>query len=306
MFTTYAGEIFSLLSAMFWGLAVVFFKQIGDRVSPIVLNPFKNGLGVILISATLLVTGNSLLPEGAFEFTSWDYAILIISGMVGLGIADVIFLHSLNMIGAGISALVDTLYSPFVILFAFLLLGETLNFYQIIGGLLIIGSIVFASARLQQIPVERGKLIYGMLLQALALALMAFGIVLVKPILNKVSDDVSMQLWVAGMRMIPGTLVPLMLVMYNIRKKEMFAFTKDKTVWKPLITGSVLATYLGISFWIIGMAQTQTSIAAILNQTATIFILIFARLILKEPLTKRRFIAVGIALSGVMIILLNQ
>lgn len=291
---------------MFWGLAVVYFKKVGDRVSPIVLNPFKNGLGVVLISLTLVLMGHSFLPEKAFDFTTWDYAILITSGIIGLGIADVLFLRSLNIIGAGISALVDTLYSPLVILFAFLLIGETLNASQVIGGMLIIGSIVFATFRLKNIPVPREKLVYGILLQAMALALMAFGIVMVKPILDKVSDDIGMQLWVAGMRLIPGTLVPLIMVIVKMRSRELFAFTTDRTVWIPLITGSVMATYLGISFWIIGMAQTQASIAAILNQTATIFILIFARLILKEPLTKRRFLAVGIALSGVLIILLSQ
>ena len=49
-----------------------------------------------------------------------------------LGLKESISLVVGNMIGAGISALVDTLYSPLVILFAFLLLGETLNFYQIL------------------------------------------------------------------------------------------------------------------------------------------------------------------------------
>lgn len=291
---------------MFWGLAVVYFKKIGDRVHPIILNPFKNGLGVILISFTLLCMGQSLLPDRAIEFTILDYTILIISGIVGLGIADVIFLYSLNIIGAGISALVDTLYSPLVICFAFFLIGEMLNLYQIIGACMIIGSIVFASTQLRQIPVSREKLIYGILLQIFALALMAFGIVLVKPILNKVVDDISMQLWVAALRMIPGTLVPLFVVLYNFRKKDYFSFRNDKTIWKPLIIGSVFATYLGISSWIIGMAQTDASIAAILNQTATIFILIFARIILKESLTKRRIIAISIALSGVFVILFNQ
>ena len=105
MFTAYAGEIFSLLSAMFWGLAVVFFKQIGDRVSPIVLNPFKNGLGVILISATLLLTGNSLLPEKAFD----SFGLTIIDEVHRIGSEQfsktLLRVLSPNMLG--ISATVD-------------------------------------------------------------------------------------------------------------------------------------------------------------------------------------------------------
>jgi drug/metabolite transporter (DMT)-like permease len=69
--------------------------------------------------------------------------------------------------------------------------------------------------------------------------------------------------------------------------------------------GSVFATYLGISFWIIGMSLTNASTASILNQTATIFILIFARIFLKEPLTQRRVIAILIAMMGAYLVFIG-
>ena len=80
---------------------------------------------------------------------------------------------------------------------------------------------------------------------------------------------------------------------------------KDRKIWPPLIGGSVFATYLGISFWIIGMSLTSVSTASILNQTATIFILIFARLFLKEPLTERRVIAIIIAMMGAFLVIIG-
>ena len=65
------------------------------------------------------------------------------------------------------------------------------------------------------------------------------------------------------------------------------------------------STYLGISSWIIGMSLTKVSTASILNQTATIFILIFARIFLKEPLTKRRIAAISFALLGVYLVFIG-
>ena len=122
----------SLCSAMFWALAVVMMKKVGEKVHPVAMNLFKNTLGAILIGITLYIIGEPLTNPGII--TREDYIRLIVSGIIGIGLADILFLHSLNIIGAGISALVDTVYSPFVIFFAYLLLGEQLSAVQFIGG----------------------------------------------------------------------------------------------------------------------------------------------------------------------------
>ena len=150
---SYLGEICSLLSAVFWALAIIIFKKIGDRVSPMVINPVKSIIGFILFILTCIILGIPLVPNA--QFSNTDLLILAISGIIGIGIADIIFLHSLNILGAGISAIVDTVYSPFVILFAFILLEESLTAIQLLGGTLIIGSVLFASIKIQNIPVDR-------------------------------------------------------------------------------------------------------------------------------------------------------
>ena len=53
------------------------------------------------------------------------------------------------------------------------------------------------------------------------------------------------------------------------------------------------------------MSLTNASTASILNQTATIFILIFARIFLKEPLTKRRVLAILIAMAGAYLVFIG-
>ena len=111
----------SLSSAVFWALGVVMMKRVGEKIHPVAMNLFKNVTGAILIGITLFIIGEPLINT---EFvTREDYIRLIASAIIGMGLADIIFLHSLNIFGAGISALVDTVYSPFVILFAYLLLG---------------------------------------------------------------------------------------------------------------------------------------------------------------------------------------
>jgi drug/metabolite transporter (DMT)-like permease len=54
--------------------------------------------------------------------------------------------------------------------------------------------------------------------------------------------------------------------------------------------------------WIAGIKHTQASIASALNQTSTIFIFIFAGLILKEPITVRRAFGIILAFTGAFLV----
>ena len=126
------------------------------------------------------------------------------------------------------------------------------------------------------------------MLSIIAIAMMAFAIVLMKPVLNKFQGDVGKQLWFVWLRLLPGFIIPLILfILKNRSRKDLISPFKEKNIWPPLLTAPFFSTYLGMSSWIIGMSLTKASTASILNQTATIFILIFARIFLNEPLIIR-------------------
>jgi drug/metabolite transporter (DMT)-like permease len=55
--------------------------------------------------------------------------------------------------------------------------------------------------------------------------------------------------------------------------------------------------------WLAGYKFTLASIAAILNETASIFILLLAALWLKEPLTRRAITGVVLTFGGVCFML---
>lgn len=299
----YLGEICSLLSAIFWALAIIIFKKIGDRVSPMVINPVKSTIGLLLFILTCIIIGVPLSPNA--QFSNTDLLILSISGIIGIGIADIIFLHSLNILGAGISAIVDTAYSPFVIFFAFIILGESLTSIQLMGGILIIGSVLFASTKIQNIPVNRKRFNQGIAYAIGSISMMALGIVMIKPILNTVSDNVGLQLWIAGYRLVSGVLVSGSIMLIANRNIYILGALRDRKLWLPLVVSSVLAAYLGIAMWVMGMSMTTASISSILNQTATIFILIFAWIFLGEPLTKRRISSILVAIFGAYLVFIG-
>ena len=75
-------------------------------------------------------------------------------------------------------------------------------------------------------------------------------------------------------------------------------------MWKYLLLGSFLGRFIGLSIWLLGMANTTASVASLLNQTSTFFIAIFGWLIVKEQISTKMWVAIAIAMTGTYIILL--
>jgi len=306
----FIGEILSLASAMVWGLSVVFFKKIGERVSPVALNPFKNLVGMILFLITIICLRQPILQPiaqaGSPGLTLMDYFLLVISGVVGIGIADTIFFMSLNRLGAGISAIVDSAYSPMVIIFAYIFVGERLGPLQFVGAGFIIAAILIATYKVRKIPVASHEYRKGVVLAILAVGLMALGVVIMKPVLNKVYDDAALQLWIAGFRLVPGVLISGLIFLYFNRQSDLTAPFKDKSLWPLLLGSSFMGSFIALTMWVGGMAMTKASVASVLNQTSTIWIFIFAWLFLKEPITPRRFFSLASAVLGVYLVFIGR
>jgi len=294
------GEILSLGSAIIWGFSVSLFKIIGNTVSPYILNPVKNTIGTILFLLTCFLLGSN---QFIYQLSIYDYLLIGLSGVIGITIADVLFLRSLNILGTSRSSIINTIYSPMVILLAYFILGEQLRAIHFLGGGLILGSIIYLSANPEKKTVE--DLTQGLILGVIAYTLMALGIVIIKPILTRCADSVYTQLWIILYRLIPGTLLSYVTMSVMLSKNEIKTQLSNKKIWPVILLGSFLGTYVGFAMWIVGMAKTSASIASILNQTSTIFIAFFGWLILKERFSRKMMICFMVALLGAFIIIIN-
>ena len=287
------GEILALATAITWASAVILFKKSGEKVHPIGLNQFKNVLAILLLVPTMLVLSKSILPQVATS----DYLILLASGALGIGVADTMFFHSLNLLGASRSSIVDCLYSPFIIGLSFLWLGESLNVMQGIGALLIISAVLAISGERDEQSISQRQLFLGVMWGALAMAVMAVGIVMAKPVLDR-----SELLWVTLTRLIGGVVVLCIFLSVHPQRKAILHSVIASSHRTYTFAGSFLGGYLSMIIWLAGMKYTQASIAAALNQTNSIFIFILAALFLKEPITLIRFGAISLGIIGAILV----
>ncbi len=289
----YLGETLSLVTAIAWALAIIMFKKSGETVHPIGLNLSKDFLAVVLFIPTIYLFGEDLFRPAPAR----DYLILFISGGLGIGVADTLLFICLNRIGAGLTAIVECLYSPFVIVLSFLFLGETLSLVQIVGAILILSAVFIATYRREPGSVDRKGLVVGVLLGALSLFLTAVGVILVKPVLDR-----SPLLWVTEMRLLSGVLVLVLVLVFHARRRPIIKSILGAQNRTITIFGSFMGGYIAMLLWLAGMKYTQVSTASVLNQTTNVFIFVFAAIFLKERITTSRAIGILVAVIGALLV----
>lgn len=285
----YLGESLSLFSALLWALAIIFFRKSGRRVHPLSLNMFKNLLAFGLFIPTVYVFGETLLRPAPAQI----YLLLLVSGFIGIAIGDTLLFGSLNNLGAGLSAIVVCLYSPFIISLSLIFLKEKLTALQILGAIMIIGAVLIATIRREKRTERSTQLVKGVILGILASASMAIGVVIMKPIL-----EASPLVWTTLVRLCGGIIgLAFVFLFYPQRRTLIDSLTTTRS-WTHTIVGSLIGAYAAMFVWLGGMKYTQASVASALNQTSTIFIFVFAALLLKERMNLRKTIGVVLAFAG--------
>ena len=283
------GELCSILSALAWAIGLILYRQLGATLPPLQLNFLKNLLVLgMLVPAIALVHG-----LGVPQFSAWEMTAAIASGVIGIGIADTLYFRALNELGAGRMGVLGNFYSPFVIVLSFLFLDERLLPAQMFGFVLVSLGVWVAAWPRGSAAARPAHALRGFGYALLAIVLMAVSIVLVKRVL-----EAQPLLWVTGWRMV-GALAGMVVIAALRRETALLAPLAAGVPWRKLLVAAFIGQFLAMVLWLAGYKYTQASVAAVLNETASIFILLLAAIWLKEPLTRRAIIGVGLTLSGV-------
>lgn len=290
------GEAFAIGCSVFWAFAVILLKRSGESVPPLSLNLFRVVFSLPLFIVTLIVSGLTAAPSVPIG----DYWILVLSGVLGIVISDTLFHKSLNMVGAGITAIIDTFYSPITVLLAAALIHERIGARMIMGMALIMSAVLLSATFTPPPDRSRKHLIEGVVIGILGLFFLGLGIVVAKPILHRWPV-----IWVAFVRQAGSAVVLMGIAFASPRRREVLGVLRPGPAWRRMVPATILGSYLSLMFWIGGMKYTMASIAAILNQSSTIFILILSVILLKEPMTPRKIAATALALAGVLLITLQ-
>jgi len=289
------GEVFALACAFSWALAIILFRRAGDALPPFELNLFKNLLGFSLILPTLAVVEGFQLSA----FSPQDIAVTMLSGLLGIAVADTWYLRALSLMGASRTGIVSGLLSPFVILLSIMFLGESLRGWQLAGFALVMAGILLVTWRQNRREVDAAHLSKGVFYGIGAVFLMAVGIVMVKEILETRPFMMTAEIRLAGGA--GGMLIYMALRGRYAAVKHNFM---KPLPWKLIITGSFLGAYVSMMMWLAGYKLIPASEASVLNETANAWIVLLAWLMLGESIGFRKVIGIMLTSAGVIVMLL--
>ena len=296
---TIPGEVLALMAALFWSIAVVIFKSLSQKISPFLINALKNTIALICFIITLSILD---IPFWNNTFTNQEYIKFIISGILGMGIADAIFIYSLSKIGANRIAILNCFEPIAVYLFTFSLLRTSLSTLESLGFIIVIISILVINYENDQDDIDPKIKKRGMLLQICAILCSALSMVMIKKTLDLHRIEINSIIWIAVFRLFIGFTVSWIIFLFLKNTKKLLRALNDKETIIKIIASSVFGTFMALSCWMMGQAYIEKlPLASILGQTALIFILLFSWIFLNEKITRIRILASGFALLGVFL-----
>lgn len=288
----YQGDIYAVLTAVSWSVAVVFFKLSGLHLPAIPLKIFQNTLSILLFVLTVLLLGEPLL----LEVSSAEWIRIFVSAIIGITLGDTFYVAAINRLGAAFQAIVDGLYSPFVILLSLLFFNESISAQVYLGGAMIISAIILAHLNIHRSNIPKAQLLSGIGYAVLSQLAMASCVVLVKDLLTT-QPLITLTLH----RFIYGTLILIAYQFWRERKLNLRHFL-PRGGWRVLVPGTILGPYLATLLWFAGFKYTLAGKAAIYNQLSTILIVILAAIFLHERLTWNRVVAIALAVAGGLVV----
>ena len=289
------GDLYAVITAVCWSSAVILFDISTKNFTAIQLNVLKNFIGVFGFILTIILFS---IPSP--NFSQQDIFTLALSGFLGILIADGLFLESLRRLGSGISAVVSTIYTPTVFIIAYILFNETINLHSYIGGVLVLGGITISVFQPPK-TIKKRDLYIGILFGIMANILTAYSVLIIKPIMKNNSV-----IYVALYRFSIGFIFGILINILKSGIKQVIQKFKQGLTNQYVILGAFLGTYLSVIFWLAGYKYTLAGRAAIYNQLSTVFIIILARVFLKEPMTSKKIIGVSLAIFGAMIVSVSK
>ena len=138
----------------------------------------------------------------------------------------------------------------------------------------------------------------GIIFGLIGLIAMALGVIIAKPALER-GDLVE----VTQVRLIAGVLGHVLWLGVHPKLYSVFQVFRPQPTWRTLFPAAFLGAYLSMLLWIGGFKWANASTAAVLNQMATVYTILLARVWLKEPLPAQRIWGCALALMGTLIVL---
>ena len=293
------GEIAGVLTAVFWTVTSLAFESAGKKVGSLSVNLIR------LIIAFFFIGFYSWAVRGFFfptDATLYQWEWLALSGLVGFVIGDLLLFQALVVVGARISMLMMALAPPFAAFIGWLVLGEVLSPTNLLGMTITLSGIVIVILKRERSEVNgivTRKIKSNYSVQGVLLALggamgQGAGLVLSKKGMGDYDAFSASQI-----RVLTGIVGFIFVLTFMKRWPRFMAATRNIPAMKRITLGAFFGPFLGVSFSLLAVQNTQAGIAATLMSITPVLIIAPAVFIFKEKINWKEIIGAVITVIGI-------
>ncbi|MGY3572177.1 DMT family transporter [Vibrio paucivorans] len=291
------GEVAGLGAAVVWALATWIYSQFSHQFSALQLNIVK---GVVASFMMLMIM--PLLPMPELELSANHFAILAISGVIGIAIGDSAYFAALKRIGPNKTLLLESLAPPLSGVLAIMLLGSVLGVQAWLGVIvttIAVTFVVFQPSADSQ-TTSRAGIGYGLLAsvcQASGVVISHYALVAgdLPPLLGAL---IRLAVGVGAVALVIGWLEPKPFKQMWQNLSEMKSKSK---LW--LLLAIFVGTFLALWLQQVALKYANPAVAQTLIATSPIFILIIYA-VRREPIGRKSVIGTLFAVGGISLFFL--
>lgn len=296
------GELAALGAALSWMVSAILYRKALQQTTPVAAN-------ILRLSCTSAVLALFLVGIGKFQvLTSMPTSILVlagVSGVVGLGLGDTLYMVSLKQIGVARAVPLTCTYPLFSLLWAVSLQGAPITLPVVAATVIIVLGVWLVTYEnpADKSGIERKVLVRGIVAALATAVLWSMSITLMNVAVLEASD-LDHALVINTVRTI-AVAVFMLALSPLLDRKLVFLKTRLRTV-ATLMTGGIVALGLGWFFLAYSFTVTVESRAVPISSTTPLFSALVGLVLLHEKVNWKNVLgSVTIVLGIVLIFVLR-
>jgi drug/metabolite transporter (DMT)-like permease len=294
-FYSHYGELFALLAAMMWGGASIFFTLSSREIGAGNLNRLRLVFAVVILSGIISATVGWGWTS---EITRQEYALLALSGIIGLALGDRFYFSALKEMGPRLSTQVFALNPVTSTLFAWLFLGETLGFWPLLGIAVAVSGVIVVTSERRKTEDGPHSSVRGVTFALIATACHSGAFVLAKHVMSYKIDSLTGSF----IRMVAAMIAVWALAAVNGKLFSTWQSMSTLRRWKLVLAGSVMGPSIGVWVALIGITHAPVGIASTLMALTPLFVIPLVVVTQGEKVSRRAILGSLIAFGGVALI----
>ena len=295
------GELTALGAALCWTVSAVLYKEALSSAKPISANIVRCVCTSILLVAFLTIVGKIGVLT---ELPVHAVVLAVISGIIGLGLGDTMYMLSLKRLGVARAVPITCTYPLFSLLLMVFLQGETVTLHVILGAIMIVFGIWLLSRKEKKTGTSEPQkkfLVTGVASALVTAIVWAVSITMIDVAVS-LPETSSLDHALAVNTLRVSAVAAFLLATAPISdRKYGFLKMQRRTVF-TLISGGIVALALGWFFLTYSFLHTSGSQAVPISSTTPLFATLSGIDFLHEHVTAKDVLGSIIIVVGIFLI----